>query len=141
MSSGGGGGGFVYSVSRGHRFDDKQNVADDLTLWRGLDPNATWNAGLYNPAAPSNKIHLSDIRKEELSTAVSDKTNLADLKRFRFPGWKMAEFTVGEARSCGYWAMRDPTEPQDVVLYDGTCPDKIASNPVSKRLTKLARLV
>jgi hypothetical protein len=139
--SGGAGGGFTFAVRRGQRFDDRQNVADNLTLWRALDPNQQWNAALYNPQAPVNKIHLSDIRKEELSTAISDRTNLTDFKTNRFPGWKVAEFTVKEARSCGYWAMRDPTETQDVVLYDGTCPDKIASKPVSKALTKIARLV
>ena len=45
------------------------------------------------------------------------------------------------ARSCGYWAMRDPTQPEDVVLYDGSCPDKIASKPAAKALTRLARIV
>ena len=141
MGAGGSGGGFVYAVARGNRLDDRQNVADGLTLWRALDPNQKWNAALYNPQAPVDKVHLSDIRKEELSTAVSDRTTLADLKSKRFPGWKVAEFTVKEARSCGYWAMRDPTEPEDVVLYDGSCPDKIASKPAAKALTRLARVV
>jgi len=140
-ASGTGGGGFAFSVPRGQRFDDKQNVADSVTLWRALDPQQKWNAALYNQQAPVNQVHLSDIRKEELSTAASDQTTLADFKKNRFPGWKVAEFTVREARACGYWAMRDPTEPQDVVLYDGNCPDKIASKPVSKKLTKLARIV
>jgi hypothetical protein len=135
------GGGFSYSVARGQRFDDKQNVANTLTLWRALDPNQKWNAALYNPQAPINKVHLADIRKEELSTAASDRTTLTDLKSVRFPNWKVAEFTVAEARQCGYWAMRDPLNSEDVLLYDGTCPDKIASKPVAKKLTRLARLV
>jgi hypothetical protein len=136
-----GGGGFAYSVPRGKRFDDKQNVADDLVLWRALDPNQKWSATAYNPQAAVNAVHLADIRKEELSTAVSDRTTLVDLKSKRFPGWKVAEFTVREARACGYWAMRDPNESEDVVLYDGADPNKLASKPVSKKLTRLARLV
>jgi hypothetical protein len=81
-------------------FDDRQNVADNLRLWRALDPNQKWNVALYNPQAPVNKIHLSDIRKEELSTAISDRTSLTDFKTNRFPGWKVAEFTIKEARFC-----------------------------------------
>lgn len=136
----GGGGGFVFAVPRGQRFDDTQGVADDLILWRGLDPKRNWNAALYNPQARLNQVHLSAIRTEELSTAVSDRTNLTALQ-IRFPGWKMATFTVGQARQCGYIAMRDPTNLEDVVLYDRSNPDKTASKTVSKRLARLATIV
>lgn len=131
---------FQFAVPRGQRYDDKQNVADDLTLWRGLDPSQTWNASNYNPQASSNSVHPSAIRTEELSTAVSDRTNLTALQA-RFPGWRIATFTVGQARRAGYIAMRDPTNLEDVVLYDNANPDDRASKAIAKALARIARIV
>jgi hypothetical protein len=131
--------GGTFAVPRGQRHDDTKNVADDLTLWRGLDPKQAWNASNYHPQAPAYTVHISAIRTEELSTAVSDRTNLAALQR-RFPGWKMATFTVREARNAGYIAMRDPTNPEDVVLYDRANPDGRPSKSVSKALARIARI-
>ncbi len=86
---GGGGGGFVFAVPRGQRFDDPQGVPDSLTVWRGLDPNAQWNAANYQSPTPSDKVHPSAIKTEELSTAASDKTDPATLRGTgsTFFGW------------------------------------------------------
>jgi hypothetical protein len=53
----------------------------------------------------------------------------------------MAAFTVGEARGAGYIAMRDPTNAEDVVLYDGNNPNGKASQTVAKKLARIARIV
>jgi len=130
---------FTFAVPRGQRFDDKLGVDDHLKLWRGLDPAQAWNAANYHPQAPTSTVHYSALRTEELSTAVSDRTTLAVL-RTRFPNWKIAEFTVGQARSVGYIAMRDPTNPEDVVLYSASDPDNTASKGIAKALAALARI-
>lgn len=132
-----------FAVPRGQRFDDKQNVADGLIVWRGLDPGAVWNAPLYNPQGPVPAISQANIRTEELSTAASDKTSLAALRAVGtiFANWKMAEFTVGEARQVGYIAMRDPVNTQDVVFYDRADPNDRASKGIAKALARVARIV
>jgi hypothetical protein len=134
------GGGFTFAVPRGQRYDDTANVANDLILWRGLDPNRAWNAANYNPQAVTNKVHFQALRTEELSTAVSDRTNLVAL-RVKWPGWRIAEFTVAEARIAGYIAMRDPMNPDDVVLYDRSDPNNSPSKTIAKALAKIARII
>jgi hypothetical protein len=52
----------------------------------------------------------------------------------------MAAFTVGEARNAGYIAMREPTNPEDVVLYDRANPDDRASKAIAKALARIARI-
>jgi hypothetical protein len=128
------------AVPRRKRFDDPVNVGDALTLWRGIDPLQSWNASNFNPQALSNRIASAVFSTEELSTKAADRITLADL-RLRLPGWKFAEFTVGEARGIGYIALRDPQEPLDVVLYSAADPDNPPPNGLPKRLSKLARLV
>lgn len=133
-------GGFTFAVPRGKRFDDTANVPHDLILWRGLDPNRTWNAANYNPQSPTNVVHYSALRTEELSTAASDRIVLPILGLL-WPGWKIAEFTAGEARSVGYIAMRDPTNYVDVVLYSRADPDNPPTKTIVKALARLARLI
>ncbi|MBV8772434.1 MAG: hypothetical protein JO166_08915 [Deltaproteobacteria bacterium] len=53
----------------------------------------------------------------------------------------MAEFTVGDARRVGYIAMRDPTNPDDVVFYAASNPDAPPSKAIVKPLAKIARIV
>ncbi len=132
-----------FAVPRGQRFDDTANVADELIVWRGLDPKQSWNAAIYNSAAATTTVHKSAIKTEELSTAASDKTNLQALRGTGtiFFDWKMAEFTVGEARRAGYIAMRDPINTQDVVFYDRSNCDGKASTTVAKALARIARIV
>jgi hypothetical protein len=130
-------------VPRGQRFDDKQSVADSLIVWRGLDPQAAWNAPLYSPQSPASTVSQANIRTEELSTAASDKTSLAALRApgSMFANWKMAEFMVGEARQAGYIAMRDPVNTRDVVFYDRANPNDRASKGIAKALARIARIV
>ena len=130
---------FTFAVPRGSRYDDKLGVDDSLTLWRGLDPARAWNASNYSPV-PSTTVHYSALRTEELSTAVSDRTSLP-LLRIRFPGWKLASFTVGEARNAGYIAMRDPTNAEDFVLYARSDPDRPPPKGIAKALARIARIV
>jgi hypothetical protein len=132
--------GFTFAVPRGKRYDDTINVTPDLTLWRGLDPNRGWNAANYNPQVTSNQVHFQALRTEELSTAVSDRIWLAVLGLL-WPGWKIAEFTVAEARTAGYIAMRDPTNWIDVVLYSRDDPDASPSKTIAKALARVARIV
>jgi hypothetical protein len=138
-----GGGAFQFAVPRGQRFDDPNGVKPDLVLWRGLDPNRGWNAANYNPQAPTLTVHFQALRTEELSTAASDKITLAALRApgSIFDGWKMAAFTVEEARRVGYIAMRDPTNPTDVVLYARSDPDRPPSKTEPKALARIARIV
>jgi len=128
------------AVPRGQRQDDPIGVVDGLIVWRGIDPLQAWNAGNFNPQALSTRIASAVFNTEELSTKASDRISLADL-RLKLPGWKFAEFTVGEARGLGYVALRDPTEPLDVVLYSGADPNLPPANALPKKLSKLARLV
>ncbi len=134
------GAGFTFAVPRGKRYDDTTSVTPNLTLWRGLDPNRAWNAAKYNPHTLSNQVHFQALRTEELSTAVSDRTILAVLGLL-WPGWKIAEFTVGEARTAGYIAMRDPTNWTDVVLYSRDDPDRPPSKTIVKTLARVARII
>jgi hypothetical protein len=137
-------GAFTFAVPRGKRYDDTNGVPDSLVVWRGLDPSRGWNAANYNRQAPRNKIHFQALRTEELSTAASDRIALAKLRAPGeiFDGWKMAEFTVGEARQAGYIAMRDPTNPTDVVFYIARDPDNPHTPKTEpKALANLARIV
>ena len=131
---------FAFAVPRGQRFDDTQGVPDTLRVWRGLDPVRAWNAANYNLLSPSNSVHYAALRTEELSTAASDCTTLPAL-RTRFPNWKMATFTIGQARAAGYVAMRDPTNVEDVVLYSRADPDNTAPKSVAKALAAVAQIV
>lgn len=70
------------AIPRGQRFDDP-GIPDDLVLFRGLDPKATWNAQVYNPAAPSNVVPKGAIRTEELST----RSDLLAIQN-QYPNWR-----------------------------------------------------
>lgn len=133
-------GGFTFAVPRGKRSDDPVGVPSSLIVWRGLDPSRAWNAALYNLPAPSNQIHFQALRTEELSTAASDRISLPIIGLL-WPGWKLAEFTVGEARAIGYIAMRDPTNPVDVVFYSSADPDNPPTKTIVKALARMARIV
>lgn len=128
------------AIPRGQRYDDSINVSDNLTVWRGIDPLRSWNVANFNSQAPSGRISSAVFNTEELSTKAADQIRLPDL-RLTLPGWKFAEFTVGEARAIGYIAMRDPTEPLDVVFYSAVDPNSPPPNALPKKLSKLARLV
>jgi len=123
------------AIPRGQRADDS-TIPDALRLYRGLDPSASWNAQLYNPNPPVNLVPMGAIRTEELST----RTDLNAL-RTRYPGWKFAEFTAGDARAAGYISMRDPNDPAHILLYDKNDPDRRAAKSTAQKLANAARVV
>jgi hypothetical protein len=129
----------IPAVPRGQRSDDPA-ISDDLILWRGIDPRQTWNNATFSPLSGAPRIASAVFKTEELSTKASDRISLIDL-RLKLPNWKFAEFTVGEARGAGYIAMRDPTEPLDVVLYCAADPNNPPPKGPPKKLSRLARLV
>jgi len=138
-----GGAASQFAVPRGQRYDDTSTLTPDLVLWRGLDPNQVWNDPNYRQPVPSNTVSPSALKTEELSTAVSDRANLATLRApgATFANWKMAEFTVGEARQAGYIVMRDPTDPAHVLLYARKDPNNKPSKTEPKALARIARVV
>jgi len=83
------------AIPRGQRFDDT-SIPDDFVLFRGLDPKASWNAQVYNPAVPSNIVPKGAIRTEEPST----RTDLLAIQA-QYPNWKIATFSAGDARKAG----------------------------------------
>ncbi len=123
------------AIPRGQRADDS-SIADTLRLYRGLDPNASWNAQVYNPTVPIRVVSMGAIRTEELST----RTDLAAL-RTRYQRWKFAEFTAGDARAAGYILMRDPNDPKHILLYDRNDPDRRAAKSTAQKLANVACVV
>lgn len=122
-------------IPRGQRTNDS-SIPDTVDLYHGLDPNASWNAQLYNPSTPSNTVPKGAIRTEELST----RTNLTAI-RAQYPNWTIAAFSVADARKAGYILMRDPSDSTHILLYDKSDPDRRASSSIAQKLASAARIV
>jgi hypothetical protein len=109
---------------------------DDVVLFRGLDPKASWNAQVYNPSVPTNVVPRAAVRTEELST----RTELTAIQA-RYANWKIAAFSAADARNAGYILMRDPNDSTHILLYDKDNPDRRPSATVSQKLANAARII
>jgi hypothetical protein len=71
---------------------------------------------------------------------LSARTDLAATQK-QYPNWKIATFSVDDARNAGYILMRDPGDSTHIVLYDKSDPDKRASGSAAQKLANAAHIV
>jgi len=87
------------------RENDPQ-INDDTVLWRAVPPSHVC-LGEGGVERPESWAFLSD--DNEVSSWIAAETDLRELKA-RFPNFRIAQFTAGQARECGNVIARDPVE-------------------------------
>jgi hypothetical protein len=118
---------------------DEPAINDNSTLWRAVPPHQVCQGDEGSERAESWAFRSDD---NEVSAWIASETDLQVLKD-RFPDFRVAEFTAGEARECGNIVVRDPVESDasHVVICPtpGKSPSRIKKD--AKRLASKARLL
>lgn len=87
------------------RENDPQ-INDDTVLWRAVPPSHVCT-GEGGAERPESWALLSN--DNEVSSWIAAETDLRELKG-KFPNFRIAQFTAGQARECGNIVTRDPVE-------------------------------
>lgn len=114
-------------------------IGDDTVLWRAISPPQVCRDDEGKERAESWAF-LSD--DNEVSAWVAQETDIRQLGA-RFPGFRIAEFTAGQARECRNVIARDPVEGDSshVVVCPLTGKSSSQIRKDARRLAEKARLL
>jgi hypothetical protein len=120
------------------REDDPQ-INDDAVLWRAV-PSSHVCSGDEGTERPESWAFKS--ADNEVSCWIAAEMDLEDLKG-KFPGFRIAQFTAGQARECANVVTRDPVQGDAAHALVCPIPGKSVGRVTkdARRLASKARLL
>jgi hypothetical protein len=118
---------------------DDPTTSDNTILWRAIPSSQVCREDDGSERAESWAFQSDD---NEVSAWIAAETSLDQLKA-RFPGFRIAEFAVGQAREYHNIVARDPTEgdASHVVICPVAGKSKAQIKKDARRLASKARLL